>query len=82
MAGLVRGILYSSWLGFSSSSSRYLTSVCLCSTSQKSGKQLDLLYPFMILLSNFRSVFATAISQQCAHFITRVISMWYAYLYP
>ena len=49
MAGLVRGILYSSWRGFSSSSSLYLTSVFLCYTSRKSGKQLDSLYPLIFL---------------------------------
>ena len=49
MAGLVRGILCSSWRGFSSSSSLYLTSVFLCSTSRKSGKQLGSLYPFILL---------------------------------
>lgn len=49
MAGLVRGILYSSWRGFFFSLSLYLTSVYLSSTSRKSGKQLDSLYPFMML---------------------------------
>lgn len=75
MAGLVRGILYSSWRGFSLSSSLYLTSVFLCPTSQKSGKQLVSLYPF-IVLSNFRSLLTTASNQQCALFTTRVINMW------
>ena len=49
MAGLVRGILYSLWRGFSFSLSQYHTSVYLCSTSRKSGKQLVSLYPFMTL---------------------------------
>ena len=73
MVGLVRGILYSSWRGFSSSSFLYLTSVFLCSTSRKSGKQLDSLYPFMILLSNFRSLLSVS---NVHSFTTRVINMW------